>query len=56
MTPDRYREAEQKSWTSLGLHPNERDLQLDRLGTKARVLELGEGPPILFVHGAKAAG
>ena len=56
MNPDRYRQVEQRLWTSLGLDPTEREVQLDRLGTKARVLELGEGPPVLFVHGGAASG
>jgi pimeloyl-ACP methyl ester carboxylesterase len=56
MNADRYREVEQRLWASLGLEPIERQVHLDRLGTTARVVEVGQGPPILFVHGASASG
>lgn len=56
MNLDRYREVEQRLWASLGLDPTERQVPLDRLGTTVRVLELGEGPDVLFVHGGSASG
>jgi pimeloyl-ACP methyl ester carboxylesterase len=55
MNPDRYRKVEQRLWASIGLDPIERVVTLERLGTTARILEVGEGPPILFVHGVSAS-
>ena len=56
MNKDRYRQAEQRLWASVGLDPAERQVSLHRLGTTVRVLEVGEGPDVLFVHGASASG
>ena len=56
MNTDRYREVERMLWASIGLDPIERVVTLDRIGTNVRVLEVGEGPPILFVHGGSASG
>lgn len=56
MNAERYREVEQRLWASLGLEPIERQVNLDRIGTTARVVEVGQGPPILFVHGGSASG
>jgi pimeloyl-ACP methyl ester carboxylesterase len=56
MNSDRYRAVEQRMWASLGLDPAERVVHLDRLGTTVRVLELGKGPPVVFVHGGSASG
>jgi pimeloyl-ACP methyl ester carboxylesterase len=52
----RYREAEQALWASVGVTPTERRLRLERTGTTVRVLEVGEGPTVVFVHGASNAG
>lgn len=52
----RYRDAERRLWESFGLAPTERRLRLDRLGLSVRVQEVGEGPTILFVHGASNGG
>lgn len=52
----RYRAAEAALWRSLGVAPTERRVSLPRLGTDVRVQELGDGPPVLFVHGASTAG
>ena len=50
----RYREAEAAFWASLSVDPAERFVELASTGTPIRVLEVGEGPPTLFVHGASA--
>jgi 2-hydroxy-6-oxonona-2,4-dienedioate hydrolase len=47
----RYVEAERKYFAREGVAPQERYLELDRLGLRVRVLELGAGEPVLFVHG-----
>ena len=52
----RYREAEQRLWRSLDAAPTDRSLPLDRTGVTVRVQELGEGPPIVFVHGGSISG
>lgn len=52
----RYREAEQRLWDHVGVDPAERRLALDRHRVQVRVQELGEGPPVLFVHGTTNAG
>lgn len=53
----RYREAERRMWESVGVAPPaERWLDLPRTGTRVRVQEGGDGPPILLVHGASNSG
>lgn len=43
-------------WTSMGLNPIEQMIAMERIGTRARVQEVGEGPPILLVHGTGVGG
>jgi len=45
-----YRAAEQRMWSSIGLAPSE------RVVAGIRVQEVGDGPPVLFVHGASNSG
>lgn len=52
----KYRSAERHLWNSFGVAPSEQRLDLANLRTTVRVQELGEGPPIVFVHGASVAG
>jgi pimeloyl-ACP methyl ester carboxylesterase len=47
----RYREAERELWDHYGLEPTERFLDLDSPAVRLRVLEVGSGEPVLFVHG-----
>jgi pimeloyl-ACP methyl ester carboxylesterase len=49
----RYREAEQRLWSSLGATPEEHWITLSS-GERVRVLEIGDGPPALFIHGGSA--
>lgn len=56
MNEQRYRAVEGKLWASLDLDPTERQVSLDRLGTSVRVVEVGEGPVVLFVHGGSSSG
>jgi pimeloyl-ACP methyl ester carboxylesterase len=51
-----YRAAEERLWKSLGVQPVERWLHLERNDVDVRVQELGEGPPVLFIHGASTSG
>ena len=47
--------AEQALWSKFGITPSERRVQLPA-GNEVRVQEIGEGPPIVFIHGATVAG
>jgi pimeloyl-ACP methyl ester carboxylesterase len=52
-----YRAAEATLWSSFGRVPHaEHHVRLATTGTTARVQEVGEGPPVLFLHGAPNAG
>ena len=52
----RFREAERRLWDSVGATPTERRVHLGRSNVTVRVQEVGEGPPVLFVHGASNSG
>jgi len=52
----RYRQAERQLWAQAGVAPIEHMVQLPRIGTKLRVQETGDGPPIVFIHGASNSG
>lgn len=56
MNEQRYRDAEQRLWVQVGVKPDERMIRLPRIGTKVRVQATGEGPPIVFIHGASNTG
>jgi pimeloyl-ACP methyl ester carboxylesterase len=53
---ERYREAERRLWDSVGAEPTERRVRLPRSGADLRLQEVGEGPPVLFVHGGPNSG
>jgi pimeloyl-ACP methyl ester carboxylesterase len=46
-----YREAERGLWNYYGLTPSERFIEIGSPGPRLRVLEVGAGEPVLFVHG-----
>jgi pimeloyl-ACP methyl ester carboxylesterase len=56
MNESRYRDAERRLWASLGRTPRERTLDLARTGATVRVQEVGDGAPVVFVHGANTSG
>jgi 2-hydroxy-6-oxonona-2,4-dienedioate hydrolase len=56
MDQQRYREVEQRLWAEEGATPIERFVRLPRHGVEVRVQEVGEGPPVLFIHGGPNAG
>ena len=56
MDEARYRAAEQALWQSVGVSATDRFLDLPGAGLRLRVQELGDGPPILFIHGANTSG
>lgn len=51
-----YLQAESRLWTSTGLEPTEHRVHLDHSDVTVRIQEVGEGPPILFIHGASNSG
>lgn len=53
---ERYLEAERRLWQHYGLEPDERFVKLDVPAARLRVLELGSGEPVLFVHGTVGPG
>jgi pimeloyl-ACP methyl ester carboxylesterase len=56
MNEPRFLQAEQRLWQSLGLPPTDRRVQLERTGVTVRLQEVGEGPVVVFVHGAANSG
>ena len=56
MNEQAYRAAEGRLWGSLGVQPTEVWLDLPRHGARVRLQLVGEGPPVLFIHGANTAG
>ncbi|MBV9664058.1 MAG: alpha/beta hydrolase [Actinobacteria bacterium] len=52
----KYREAEQQLWEYVGVTPTEQWLDLRRPATRVRVQVVGDGPPVVFVHGASNGG
>src|SRR4051794_36383866 len=50
-----YRQAERRVWTKLGVVPVDRQVTLAS-GSKVRVQEVGDGPPVVFIHGVNVAG
>ncbi|MBV9934605.1 MAG: hypothetical protein JO367_09925, partial [Actinobacteria bacterium] len=52
----KYREAEQQLWEYVAVTPTEEWLDLRRTATRVRVQMVGDGPPVVFVHGASNGG
>ena len=52
----RYLEAEHSLWQHYGLQPHERFIDLDAPAARLRVLEVGSGEPVLFIHGTVGPG
>ncbi len=48
---ERYRQAEAALWEHYGITPTERFIDVGSPRARLRVLELGAGEPVLFVHG-----
>jgi 2-hydroxy-6-oxonona-2,4-dienedioate hydrolase len=51
-----YRAAEERLWRSLGVVPIEHRLHLPRNDVTVRIQEVGEGNPVVFIHGANTSG
>lgn len=56
MNENKYRQAEDRLWGSVGLQPSEQRVHLPRIGVDVRVQEVGEGEPVLFIHGGPNSG
>lgn len=56
MNETRYRDAEAKLWNSVGITPTEQRVNLEHAGVTIRIQEVGEGEPILFLHGVSNSG
>lgn len=56
MDEDRYRRNERQLWESLDTAPDEARVRLAPTGTEVRLQLVGDGPPVLFVHGASTSG
>ncbi len=56
MNESAYREAEAAFWATVDLTPKEHFVKLPTLGTTVRVQEVGEGEPVLFLHGGPNTG
>jgi pimeloyl-ACP methyl ester carboxylesterase len=53
---ENFRAAERKLWDHYGVAPVERFVTLPGLKVHVRVQEVGQGQPVLFVHGSPNAG
>jgi pimeloyl-ACP methyl ester carboxylesterase len=53
---ERYREAERILWNHYGLEPTERFVEVSSPAARLRVVEVGSGPPLLFVPGTAGTG
>ena len=51
-----YRAAEQRYWRSMGVEPAEEWHDLPRTGCRVRVQVVGDGPPVVFLHGVNTSG
>lgn len=48
----RYHQAEEKLWAHAGVTPTTQRVHLDSTGVPVRIQEVGDGPPVLFLHPA----
>jgi 2-hydroxy-6-oxonona-2,4-dienedioate hydrolase len=55
MDEQRYRDSEDALWHDTGVTPTEHRVHLARNDVDVRVLEIGEGPAALFLHGGPGA-
>lgn len=56
MNETKYREAEKRVWDQVGLTPAEQRVSLPCTSTSVRVQVVGDGEPVLFLHGGPNAG
>ena len=51
-----YRDAERKLWQSVKVQPDEKLVRLETTGTEVRLQIIGDGDPVLFIHGGPNSG
>jgi len=51
-----YRESEAMLWNAIEQQPDEKMVELETTGTQVRVQLVGNGPPVLFIHGGPNSG
>lgn len=56
MDKSKYRAAERRLWDSVGVTTTDLELRLSTVGTAVRAQEVGDGPPVLFIHGGATGG
>ena len=56
MNEAKFREAERRLWESVGVTPTEQRVHLERTGATVRIQEVGQGIPIVLLHGASNSG
>ena len=56
MDEQAYREVEGQLWAAFDAQPTERWVHLPRLGSDVRIQEVGDGDPVLYLHGGPNAG
>lgn len=56
MNTRKYRAAEAMLWDNVGCKPVETHIALAGTNTRVRIQEVGEGEPVLFIHGGPNAG
>ncbi len=56
MNETRFRAAESRAWARHGARPTERRVRIRSHDLAIRVQELGDGPPVVFLHGALTSG
>jgi hypothetical protein len=47
--------AEKALWSKYGVTPTERRVRM-RGGNEVRIQEVGDGPPLVFIHGVASPG
>ncbi len=52
----KYLDAERRLWASFGLQSTEQRIHLQNLDVTVRVQMIGEGPPVVLIHGASVSG
>lgn len=56
MNETAFRDAEHRLWETVGARPTERRVHLERNDVTVRLQEVGEGLPVVFVHGMNTFG
>lgn len=55
-TTTTFEAAEAALWASYGVEPANRKVRIDAIGCDVRLQIVGDGPPVVFIHGGMTAG